>query len=67
MHKIPILDWEEKNKEIYILDVKSGNQENPHKTGRREKETIASKPVISYFILRRKMYTTIVIQLKNVF
>ena len=51
VHKIPILDLKEKNKEICISDGKSGNQETPQKTGRREKETIASKPVMFCFRL----------------
>ena len=46
MHKIPILDLKGKNKEIFISDGNSGNQETPQKTGHMGKETIASKPVI---------------------
>ena len=43
---------------------KSGNDQN---TGRREKQTIASESVMFHFRLRRKIWTTIVIQLKNGF
>ena len=55
LHKILILNLEEKNKEICISDRKSGNQETPQNTVRREKETIASKPVMFCFRLRRKI------------
>ena len=36
LHKILILNLEEKNKEICISDGKSGNQETPQNTVRRE-------------------------------
>ena len=37
VHKMPILNLEEKNKEICISDGKSGNQEIRQKMGRRKK------------------------------
>ena len=55
VQKIPILDLEEKNKEICNSDRKSGNQETPQNTRLREKETISSKPLMFCFKLRRKI------------
>ena len=45
---------------------KAGNQETPQKTGHREKEAIASKPVMFCFRLKRKIQTTIIVKLKQI-
>ena len=37
VHKMPIIDLEEKTQEICISDGRSWNQETPQSTGRRKK------------------------------